>query len=72
MKAMATGKYTFQEQFNDVLNTVEERKQFLLDNDLIDANKLDYYSEDAINKAYIRYIQKVGFDEIFERFAKKA
>lgn len=58
MKAMATGKYTFQEQFNDVLNTVEERKQFLLDNGLIDANKLDYYSEDAINKAYIRYIQK--------------
>ena len=58
MKAMATGKYTFQEQFNDVLNTVEERKQFLLDNDLIDANKLDYYDDDAINKAYFRFIQQ--------------
>ena len=56
MKAVASGNYNVMENHGDLLNTVEERRKFLKDH--IPEDKLKYYDDDAINKAYFRYIEK--------------
>ena len=55
MKAVASGNYNIMEGHKDLLNTVEERREFLKNR--IPEDKLKYYDDDAINKAYFRYIE---------------
>ena len=57
MKAVATGNYNIMENHKDLLGTVDERRDFLLRNHLIDGMKMKYYDDDAINKAYFRFIE---------------
>lgn len=58
MKAVATGNYNMPEQFEGVLNTVDERREFLLSHHFIEPGKLKYYKDEDINKAYFRFIEK--------------
>lgn len=58
MKAVASGNYNIMEGHKDLLNTVEERREYLIRAHLIDPLKLKYYDDDAINKAYFRQIER--------------
>lgn len=58
MKAVASGNYNIMEGHKDILNTVEERRKYLIRAHLIDPLKLKYYDDDAINKAYFRQIER--------------
>ena len=57
-RALATGKYNIMEQHKDLLQTVPERREFLVRTGLYDQYTIDGYTDDDVNKAYFRHIQR--------------
>lgn len=60
MRAVATGDYNVSSDHPDMLQTVEERSEFLINNGFIDQTKVTagYYDDNAINKAYFRVMHQ--------------